>query len=159
MENTNKNSLSEKLQDLIIHPEELAEQLANGRYGDHNAIVPAYPAISNENFHQTMENYRKHVALVNFQSTEENELIEEHNNLVKKFKNESKLNHWELEYSEIFKKKNSYLTTADYNKKVDSFCKEYGMLIEKKKFAIIKYADESVFQHQIDLNNKLLGSI
>lgn len=52
-----KNSLS-NLQAVEI-PQDTAVNLANGRYGTHNAIEPVYPAISDEEFNKTMSSYNR----------------------------------------------------------------------------------------------------
>ncbi len=46
-------------------------------------IIAIYPAIIEEAFSSTMDNYRKYIASYNFKTQAENELIQAHNNSVK----------------------------------------------------------------------------
>jgi len=50
-----------------------------------NRIIAIYPAIIEEAFSDTMDNYRKYIASYNFKTQAENELIELHNSSVKAF--------------------------------------------------------------------------
>lgn len=119
-------------------------------------ITAVYPAIIDEAFALTMDNYRKHVALKNFQLEEENGLIATHNRMVRLFKKETKLTDIQLEFSKLFVKNNKSLNPSDYNEKVASFCKEYGMVVQKKKLITIKYATELIFQNLLCLYNQQL---
>ena len=128
-------------------------------------LMAIYPAIIDEAFAQTMDNYRKHVALKNFQCEAENDLIAAHNRMVRLYRKKDKNRNWinklteiQVEYSRLFveNKRNKALNPTDYNEKVDSFCAEYGMLVQKKKIITIKPATELVFQNMLCLYNQQL---
>lgn len=132
---------------------------------ENEQLMAVYPAIIDEAFAQTMDNYRKHVATKNFQCEEENELIEAHNRVVRQFRKKDKAGNWinnltkiQIEYSRLFveNKQNKALNPTDYNIKVDEFCAEYGMLVQKKKLITIKYATELIFQNLLCLYNQQL---
>lgn len=123
---------------------------------DKEPLTAVYPAIVEEAFAQTMDNYRKHVALKNFQCSEENGLIDEHNRVVRIFKKQNQLTDIQTEYSRLFVKNNQSLNPTDYNEKVEEFCNEYGMIVQKKKLITIKYATELVFQNFLCLYNQQL---
>ena len=50
-----------------------------------NRIIAVYPAIIEEAFSTTMDNYRKYIASYNFKTQAENELIQLHNTSVEQF--------------------------------------------------------------------------
>jgi len=119
-------------------------------------LTAVYPAVIEEAFAQTMDNYRKHIEIKNFQCNEENELIAAHNRVVRKFKKETQLTEIQLEFSKLFVKNKKALNPHDYNEEVDSFCAEYGMIVQKKKLITVKYATELVFQNLLCLYNQQL---
>lgn len=132
---------------------------------ENEPLMSVYPAIIDEAFAQTMDNYRKHVAMKNFQCDEENELIDAHNRVVRQYRKKNKAGNWindltevQIEYSRLFieNKQNKALNPTDYNEKVEAFCKDYGMLIQKKKLITIKYATELIFQNLLCLYNQQL---
>lgn len=132
---------------------------------DKEPLTAVYPAIVEEAFAQTMDNYRKHVALKNSQYSEENAQIDEHNRMVRLYRKKDKQGQWinkltdiQVEYSKLFidNKRNKALNPTDYNEKVEEFCNEYGMIVQKKKLITIKYATELVFQNFLCLYNQQL---
>lgn len=108
----------------------------------------------------TMDNYRKQVALKNFQINESNTAILQWNCNVRKFKkeNQGKLSEVQKTMSDLFPKSlsNKNLDPTAYNDKVDAFCKEYGMLVQKKCIQTIKPPTELFFQNAIYLYNQQL---
>ncbi|MFY0481644.1 hypothetical protein ACI6PS_03490 [Flavobacterium sp. PLA-1-15] len=121
-------------------------------------LAAVYPAIIEEAFSGTMDNYRKYVALKNFQVSEENGLIQEWNKTVRKFKKENlaALTEVQLQFSKQFPKTHKSLDPTTYNAKVDDFVKEYGMLVQKKKMLTIKPTAELVFQNMLYIYNQQL---
>lgn len=121
-------------------------------------LVAVYPAIIEEAYSSTMDNYRKFVALKNFQVQEENILINQFNQNVRDFKSENKLSIEVdvLKYAELFPKLNKKLEPIEYNEKVEEFTKEHGMLVWKKKLITIKPTAEMVFQNMLYIYNQQL---
>jgi hypothetical protein len=120
-------------------------------------IIAIYPAIIEEAFSNTMNNYRKYIASYNFKTQAENELIQAHNNSVKEFCKTSVLNEVQTEYRRLFlihNEKNS--NPRNYNEAVTQFCNDYGLIVEKKKIQTVKYATEVVFQNLLHLYNSQL---
>lgn len=120
-------------------------------------IIAIYPAIIEEAFSSTMDNYRKYIASYNFKTQAENELIQLHNNSVKEFCKTSVLNEVQTEYRRLFllhNDKNS--NPRNYNEAVTQFCNDYGLIVEKKKIQTVKYATEVVFQNLLHLYNSQL---
>lgn len=120
-------------------------------------IIAIYPAIIEEAFSSTMDNYRKYIASYNFKTQAENELIQAHNNLVLEFCKTSVLNEVQTEYRRLFllhNEKNS--NPRNYNEAVTQFCNDYGLIVEKKKIQTVKYATEVVFQNLLHLYNSQL---
>jgi hypothetical protein len=120
-------------------------------------IIAIYPAIIEEAFSSTMDNYRKYIASYNFKTQAENELIQAHNNLVMEFCKTSVLNEVQTEYRRLFllhNEKNS--NPRNYNEAVTQFCNDYGLIVEKKKIQTVKYATEVVFQNLLHLYNSQL---
>lgn len=120
-------------------------------------IIAIYPAIIEEAFSNTMNNYRKYIASYNFKTQAENEQIQAHNNSVKEFCKRSVLNEVQTEYKRLFllhNEKNS--NPRNYNEAVTQFCNDYGLIVEKKKIQTVKYATEVVFQNLLHLYNSQL---
>jgi hypothetical protein len=120
-------------------------------------IIAIYPAIIEEAFSSTMDNYRKYIASYNFKTQAENELIQLHNNSVKEFCKTSVLNEVQTEYRRLFllhNEKNS--NPRNYNEAVTQFCNDYGLIVEKKRIQTVKYATEVVFQNLLHLYNSQL---
>ena len=117
-----------------------------------------YPAIIEEAFSGTMNNYRKFVALKNFMFCEENDRINQYNRNVVKFlkENKFKLTEVQLQFSQIFIKSKKSLRPVQYNEKVDEFNNQYGLLVRKKKIQTIKPGAELIFQHLLYLYNQQL---
>jgi hypothetical protein len=121
-----------------------------------NRIMAVYPAITMEAFSVTMDNYRKYIAGYNFKTNAENDLIDKHNANVKYFIRQNELNEMQKEFSALFVKNKQSLKAREYNKNVDDFCKDYGMILYKKKIHTVKYATELVFQNLLHLYNSQL---
>lgn len=120
-------------------------------------IIAIYPAIIEEAFSSTMDNYRKYIASYNFKTQAENELIQAHNNSVKEFCKTNALNEVQTEYKRLFLLHNEKNCNArNYNEAVSQFCNDYGIIIEKKKIQTVKYATEVVFQNLLHLYNSQL---
>lgn len=119
-------------------------------------IMAVYPAISIEAFSITMDNYRKYIAGYNFKTNAENDLIDKHNANVRCFIRQNELNEIQKEFSTLFTKNKQSLKAREYNENVDDFCKDYGMILYKKKIQTVKYATELVFQNLLHLYNSQL---
>lgn len=119
-------------------------------------IMAVYPAISIEAFSITMDNYRKYIAGYNFKTNAENDLIDKHNANVRCFIRQNELNEIQNEFSILFVKNKQSLKAREYNENVDDFCKDYGMILYKKKIQTVKYATELVFQNLLHLYNSQL---
>ncbi|KUJ63933.1 hypothetical protein AR687_01740 [Flavobacteriaceae bacterium CRH] len=119
-------------------------------------IMAVYPAISMEAFSITMDNYRKYIAGYNFKTNAENDLIDKHNANVKCFIRQNELNEMQKEFSALFVKNKQSLKAREYNENVDDFCKDYGMILYKKKIQTVKYSTELVFQNLLHLYNSQL---
>ncbi|WP_281322750.1 hypothetical protein [Flavobacterium aestivum] len=119
-------------------------------------IMAVYPAITQEAFSSTMDNYRKHIEGYNFMARAENEQTIKHNLHVESFLAENYLNEVQNEFSKLFIKQNKSLPAKAYNNLVDEFCKEYGMIICRKKIQEVKYATELIFQNLLHLYNSQL---
>lgn len=119
-------------------------------------IMAVYPAISIEAFSITMDNYRKYISGYNFKTNAENDLIEKHNANVKYFVRQNELSDIQKEFSVLFVKNKQSLKAREYNENVDAFCKDYGMILYKKKIQTVKYATELVFQNLLHLYNSQL---
>lgn len=121
-----------------------------------NCIIAVYPAIIEDAFSKTMDNYRTYIAKYNFQTTEENGLIRKFNVAVDTFCNKNKLSEVQLKFREIFIFKNLGLKPREYNEKVDEFSKEYGMIVQKRTIPTVKYQTEIIFQQLLHLYNSQL---
>ena len=120
-------------------------------------IIAIYPAIIEEAFSSTMDNYRKYIASYNFKTQAENELIQAHNNSVRGFCKTSVLNEVQTEYRRLFLLHNEKnCNPRSYNEAVTQFCNDYGLIVEKKKIQTVKYATEVVFQNLLHLYNSQL---
>ncbi len=121
-----------------------------------NRIIAVYPAIIEEAFSTTMDNYRKYIASYNFKTHAENELIELHNVSVAQFCKETLLNEVQIAFRNVFVLNKKNLKPRAYNEAVTEFCKDYGLIVEKKKIQSVKYATEIVFQNLLHLYNSQL---
>ena len=120
-------------------------------------IIAIYPAIIEEAFSNTMDNYRKYIASYNFKTQAENELIQAHNHLVKEYCKSNTLNEIQSEYKRLFLLHNEKnVNPRTYNESVTNFCADYGLIVEKKKIQTVKYATEVVFQNLLHLYNSQL---
>ena len=120
-------------------------------------IIAIYPAIIEEAFSNTMDNYRKYIASYNFKTQAENELIQAHNHSVKEFCKSNTLNEIQSEYKRLFLLHNEKnVNPRSYNELVTNFCADYGLIVEKKKIQTVKYATEVVFQNLLHLYNSQL---
>jgi hypothetical protein len=121
-----------------------------------NRIMAVYPAIVVEAFAVTMDNYRKYISGYNFKTNAENEQIEKHNADVRSFLKENQLNEVQKGFAKVFMHKSKSLKPREYNENADTFIKDYGLIIEKKKIQTVKYATELVFQNLLHLYNSQL---
>lgn len=121
-----------------------------------NRIIAVYPAIIEEAFSTTMENYRKYIAGYNFKTQAENELIEKHNVSVEQFCKDNELTQIQSEFRKVFVLNKKNLKPRAYNEAVSEFCNDYGLIVEKKKIQSVKYATEIVFQNLLHLYNSQL---
>jgi uncharacterized protein YqgQ len=121
-----------------------------------NRIIAVYPAIIEEAFATTMDNYRKYIASYNFKTQAENELIQKHNTSVEIFCKNNTLNQVQIEFRKVFVLNKKNLKPRAYNKAVNEFCKDYGLIVEKKKIQSVKYTTEIVFQNLLHLYNSQL---
>ena len=121
-----------------------------------NRIIAVYPAIIEEAFSTTMDNYRKYIASYNFKTQAENELIQRHNTSVEQFCKENALTEVQTEFRKVFLLNKKNLKPRAYNEAVNEFCNDYGLIVEKKKIQSVKYATEIVFQNLLHLYNSQL---
>lgn len=121
-----------------------------------NRIIAIYPAIIEEAFAMTMDNYRKYIASYNFKTQAENELIQKYNASVTQFCKENSLTEIQKRFKDFFLQKNKSLKPRAYNEQVEIFGNDYGLVIEKKKVQSVKYATEIVFQNLLHLYNSQL---
>jgi hypothetical protein len=121
-----------------------------------NRIFAVYPALVVEAFALTMDNYRSYIHAYNFKTEAENELTEIHNATVKSYLKENTLTETQKTFSEVFIHKSKSLSPRAYNENADAFMKDYGLIIEKKKVQLVKYATELVFQNLLHLYNSQL---
>lgn len=120
-------------------------------------IFAVYPAIIEEAFVQTMDNFRKFVALKNFAYKEENYNINSYNNNVIAFRKLNNALCFDMQNNvEAFIKNRKTLSPTDYNEQVEKFNSEFGNLIRKKKLITIKPTAELVFQNFICIYNQQL---
>jgi hypothetical protein len=123
---------------------------------DTNGVLMAvYPAIVDDAFAQSMNNYRKFVALKNFTAKAENETIKTYNSNVILLRKNG-LSDVQTEYSRLFIKNNKQLEPVEYNKMVDTFSADYGNIVQKKKLITIKPTAELIFQNFLFLYNQQL---
>jgi hypothetical protein len=121
-----------------------------------NRIIAVYPAIIEEAFATTMDNYRKYIASYNFKTQAENELIQKHNTSVAQFCKENTLTQVQIEFRKVFVLNKKNLKPRAYNEAVNEFSNHYGLIVEKKKIQTVKYATEIVFQNLLHLYNSQL---
>ncbi|WDO13083.1 hypothetical protein MH928_17390 [Flavobacterium sp. WW92] len=119
-------------------------------------IMAVYPAIVDEAYSITMDNYRKHVAAYNTRTADENSLIAKHNTSVKSYRKKTELTEVQKKFSLIFELKHNSLPPRKYNELADAFCKDYGLIVEKKKIQTVKYATEIIFSNLLHLYNSQL---
>ena len=103
-----------------------------------NRIIAVYPAIIEEAFSTTMDNYRKYIASYNFKTQAENELIQRHNTSVEQFCKENALTEVQTEFRKVFLLNKKNLKPRAYNEAVNEFCNDYGLIVEKKKIQSVK---------------------
>ena len=121
-----------------------------------NRIIAVYPAIIEEAFATTMDNYRKYIASYNFKTQAENELIQKHNASVVELCKQNPLTEVQTAFKKVFLSSKKNLKPRAYNEQVDTFCNDYGLIVEKKKIQTVKYATEIVFQNLLHLYNSQL---
>lgn len=121
-----------------------------------NHIMAIYPALNDDAFAKTMDNYRKYVSEYNFSVLEENEQICKHNSNTQIYKKNNLLTEIEKEYIKFFPKRYKALSHREYNSEIDNLPVEQGRLLIKKKIQTIKYATEQIFQNMLHLYNTQL---
>lgn len=121
-----------------------------------NRIIAVYPAVIEEAFSTTMDNYRTYIAGYNFKTQAENELIQKHNASVVEFCKQNELTEVQMEFRKVFLLNKKNLKPRAYNEAVTEFCNNYGLIVEKKKIQSVKYATEIVFQNLLHLYNSQL---
>lgn len=121
-----------------------------------NRIIAIYPAIIEEAFSSTMDNYRQYIASYNFKTQAENELIQIHNHSVTQYCQENSLTLVQIEFRKIFILNKKNLKPRAYNEAVNEFCTDYGLIVKKKKIQSVKYTTEIVFQNLLHLYNSQL---
>ncbi len=121
-----------------------------------NRIMAVYPAIVAEAFSATMDNYRSYIHAYNFKTQAENELTEKHNATVRTYLKENVLTDTQKAFRDVFVNKSKSLNPRVYNENADAFMKDYGLILEKKKVQLVKYATELVFQNLLHLYNSQL---
>lgn len=123
-------------------------------------LLAIYPAIVEEAYAKTMDNYRKYVSEYNFRTLEENELIDKHNSMVKAFRQSeafTKLSKDHQVYIEFFPKRYKDYTNREYNQEIDEQPEFLSKLILKKRIQTVKYPTEQIFQNMLHLyNNQLM---
>ncbi|CAM4176219.1 MULTISPECIES: hypothetical protein [Flavobacterium] len=105
-------------------------------------LYAVYPNINNEAFTATMNCFRVFVAKLNDYRRDENILIDNYNEEVKKIE----LNSNQITLKKLFIKKHKTLCATQYNKEVAAFFDTHKFKLPKKKLHIVKYQTELVFQ-------------
>lgn len=95
-------------------------------------------------YSETLENYRKNVAIKNLEYSKANKKIEEFNKAVKKSTTFKK------NFAKDFKQRYANLDTLNYNATVDSY-KRVGILLPKRKFKLIKYTEQTIFEKHLKI--------
>lgn len=127
-----------------VHERDINPKLEVNINANHTRTLKAiHPIINAEAFALTMDRYRIFVSQLNEQRRKENIEIENHNHNARKFVP----NDIQKPFLQLFLRKNRNLSAPDYNKLVDEFEKERGILTPKKKLHIVKYQSELLFQH------------
>ncbi|MEE1899573.1 hypothetical protein V1389_14585 [Flavobacterium rakeshii] len=122
-------------------------------------LKAVYPALTEEAFAKTMDNYRAFVAKYNAQTREENKLIDKHNALAKALtetKEVAKLSNDHIVFIQFFPKRYNDLNTREYNAEIDSQPENLSRLLLKKRIQTIKYPTEQIFQNMLHLYNTQL---
>lgn len=114
-------------------------------------LKAVYPFLNTQAEAATMDNYRLYVADYNDRIKQLNHDNEKINFHVRKFKSENQLTEVQKTFTEIFIKKNFKKKAKEYNALVEGFNKQYGLLIEYKKYQTIKYQTEMVFRQMLHL--------
>ncbi|QEE49622.1 hypothetical protein FUA48_08510 [Flavobacterium alkalisoli] len=124
-----------------------------------NSIKAIYPAIIEEAYSQTMDNYRKYVSDYNFRTLEENELIDKHNSKVKLLYKSETFNTLSKEHQifiQFFPKRYKDLSNREYNTEIDKQPESLSKLLLKRRIQTIKYPTEQIFQNMLHLYNTQL---
>jgi len=121
-----------------------------------NCIMAVYPAIVQEAFALTMDNYRRYIASYNFKTNAENIENENYNQTVVDYFKHEIVTPVQLKLIDMFSHRNKNLNPRDWNDQVAEFSKEHGNLIQKKKIQTVKYGTEQVFQNFLHLYNSQL---
>lgn len=120
-------------------------------------IMAVYPAIVQEAFSQSMDNYRRYVAGYNFQTAAENELIDRHNATVKAHLRQHPLDQTQAQLLAMIRYRLIQVKHArDYNQQVEEFCCDHGPILSKRRIATVKYGSEQVFANLLHLYSSQL---
>lgn len=117
-------------------------------------IFAIYPAIIEDAFARTMDNYRKYIATYNFQTEAENDLIRKHNLAIDRMLKEKPLTTEQRDHIVSFRMKFGNLNPRDFNNEVDQYV--YGKVTKKKTIQTVKYQTELIFQNFLHLYNSQL---
>jgi len=137
-------------------------QETNNQPLQHPVAIPVheavYPAITQEAFAATMDNYRRHVAAYNYQTEQENAQILRHNTQVENLRAKQSLTEPQSRAVIEFVKKHASVTSdRAYNEAADAFIAEHGPILSKRKIQTVKYGTELVFQNILHVyNNQLM---
>jgi hypothetical protein len=122
-----------------------------------NLVYAIYPSIVGEAYVKTMDNYRKYVSEYNFRTTQENELVEKHNAIVRIYKKNNQLSDLEKEYIKFFPLKCKGFNDRQFNQTVDE-AGEHSKLILKRRINTIKPVTEQFFSNFLNVYNGQLMS-
>lgn len=132
-------------------PEPIAKVLQND-----NVVKAIYPAIIDEAFARTMDNYRKYVSDYNSRVKESNLAIDKHNAAVQIYKKNKQLAEYEQQILRNFLIRFANLNAWEYNAEVDNAGETFSKFIEKQRIQPIRYATEQIFQNMLYMYNRQL---
>ncbi|HEX8269790.1 MAG TPA: hypothetical protein VF581_07850 [Flavobacterium sp.] len=121
-----------------------------------DCIMAIYPAVTQEAFATTMDNYRIYVSKYNFKCEAENREIAKYNHSVEAKLAEEPLTDQQKKIIAFFQAQHGNKYTRDYNIEVEKYNQEYGMILKKNKIQTVKYSTELVFSNFLYLYNTQL---
>lgn len=121
-----------------------------------NPIKSYLPYIDSTAFSATMDNFRIYIAQHNECIRIYNEQIKVENAEIDKLATTG-LTEVQITFRDIFIKKHKTKKAEDYNKLVDEFNSERGLLVKKKPLQKVKYATELVFQQLLHVYSTQLA--